>query len=71
VEASSENIGTPTDQVLLYCFHYDPTTGKYALAVMNVLRLAALITFGVLAIFLIMMFRRDSLGVRSRRGVAW
>jgi len=71
VEASSENIGTPTDQVLLYCFHYDPTTGKYALAVMNVLRLAALVTFGVLAIFLIMMFRRDSLGVRSRRGVAW
>ena len=71
VEASDENIGTPTDQVLLYCFHYDPTTGKYALAVMNVLRLAALITFGVLAIFMIVMFRRDWLGVRSRRGAAW
>ena len=49
VEASNERIGTPTDQVLLYCFHYDPTTGKYALVIMNVLRLAALITLGVLA----------------------
>jgi len=59
VEASSERIGKATDQILLYCFHYDPTTGKYALVVMNVLRLAALITVGVLATFLIVMFRRD------------
>jgi len=60
VEASNDTIGKPTDQVLLYCFHYDPTTGKYALVVMNVLRLAALITLAVLATFMIIMFRRDS-----------
>jgi protein SCO1 len=59
VEASNEKIGTPTDQVLLYCFHYDPTTGKYALVIMNVLRLAALITLGALVTFMIVMFRRD------------
>ena len=35
VEASNERLGTPTDQVLLYCFHYDPATGRYAVAVMN------------------------------------
>jgi len=62
VEASSERIGTPTDQVLLYCFHYDPATGKYALVVMNVLRAAALITLAALATFLIVMFRREAAG---------
>jgi len=68
VEASSEKIGTPTDQVLLYCFHYDPTTGKYALVIMNVLRLAALITLGVLATFMIVMFRRDCRAAHLQRG---
>jgi protein SCO1/2 len=68
VEASSGNIGTPTDQVLLYCFHYDPATGKYALVIMNVLRLAALITLGLLVGFLIVMFRRDFHAVRSHGG---
>jgi protein SCO1/2 len=70
VEASNERIGTPTDQVLLYCFHYDPTTGKYALVVMNVLRLAGVLTVAVLATFLIVMFRRDIRSARSQRGVA-
>jgi protein SCO1/2 len=68
VEASNERIGTPTDQVLLYCFHYDPTTGKYALVVMNVLRLAGLITVAVLATFMIVMFRRDFRAARPQRG---
>jgi protein SCO1/2 len=67
VEASSERIGTPTDQVLLYCFHYDPVTGKYALVVMNVLRLAALITLGGLGTFMIVMFRRDFRAARLDR----
>jgi protein SCO1/2 len=70
VEASNEKIGTPTDQVLLYCFHYDPATGKYALVVMNVLRLAALITLGALLTFMIVMFRRDFRGSPARRGTA-
>jgi protein SCO1/2 len=68
VEASSERIGKATDQILLYCFHYDPTTGKYALIVMNVLRLAALITVGALGTFLIVMFRRDYHAAHPRRG---
>jgi protein SCO1 len=70
VEASNERIGTPTDQVLLYCFHYDPTTGKYALVVMNVLRLAGLMTVFVLGTFMIVMFRREFRSARSQRGTA-
>ncbi len=68
VEASTEKIGTPTDQVLLYCFHYDPTTGKYALVIMNVLRLAALITLGALLTFMFVMFRRDFRAAHLQRG---
>ena len=33
VEASNGKIGSLTDQVLLFCYHYDPATGKYGLAV--------------------------------------
>ena len=68
VEASRGRIGTPTDQVLLYCFHYDPATGKYALVVMNVLRLAGLITLAALVSFMIVMFRRDYRATHSHGG---
>ncbi len=44
IDASAGKIGTAADQVLLYCFHYDPATGKYGVAIMNVMRLAALAT---------------------------
>jgi protein SCO1/2 len=70
VEASSERIGTATDQVLLYCFHYDPSTGRYALVVMNVLRLSAIVTLGALSMFMIVMFRRDFRASRTPRGAA-
>ena len=42
VEASNRRIGSPIDQVMLYCFHYDPSNGKYGLVIMNVLRLAGI-----------------------------
>jgi protein SCO1/2 len=44
IDASAGKIGTVADQVLLYCFHYDPATGKYGVAIMNVMRLAGLAT---------------------------
>jgi protein SCO1/2 len=44
VEASANKIGTPADQVLLFCFHYDPATGKYGFAIMNAVRAAGLLT---------------------------
>jgi len=59
VEASEGKIGTPADHALLYCYQYDPMTGKYGLIVMNVVRLAGLLTVLVLGIFMFVMFRRE------------
>jgi protein SCO1/2 len=70
VEASNGGLGSPTDQILLYCYHYDPTTGKYAMVVMNVLRLGALVTLAALATFMIVMFRRDFRASHAQRGTA-
>ena len=44
--------------MLLYCFHYDPSTGKYGLVIMNVLRLGGASDGGVLAGFMIVMLPR-------------
>lgn len=44
VEASQNKLGTVTDQVLLYCYHYDPATGKYGLTIMRVIRAAGAAT---------------------------
>jgi protein SCO1/2 len=38
VEASANKIGNPVDEALLFCFHYDPTTGKYGAIAINMLR---------------------------------
>ena len=48
VEASANKIATPTERMLLFCYHYDPATGKYGLAVANTLRAAAGLTLLVL-----------------------
>ena len=58
VEASDNKIGNPVDQVLLFCYHYDPVTGKYGPVIMNIIRLGALVTFGGLAIIVFLMRRR-------------
>ena len=67
VEASKGKIGNVVDQVLLYCYHYDPTQGKYGAAIFNVLRLSALATVLVLGGFMVIMFRRDSLAAHKGR----
>ena len=48
VEASAGRIGSALDQALLFCYHYDATTGRYGLVIMNVVRLAGLLTVAVL-----------------------
>jgi len=51
VEASAGEIGSPVDKLILYCYHYDPTTGKYGPVIMNILRAAGVLTVaGVLAL---------------------
>lgn len=44
VEASENRIGTPVDTLMLYCFHYDPSTGKYGAVVMNIVRAGGVIS---------------------------
>lgn len=52
VEASEGKIGTFVDQVLLYCFHYDPTTGKYSAYALNLVRLGGILTVIALGVFI-------------------
>jgi protein SCO1/2 len=59
IEASGGRIGTPVDQVLLYCYHYDPHSGKYSMIVMNVLRLAGAATVLLIVGFIGLMWIRD------------
>jgi protein SCO1/2 len=59
VESSEGRIGNPVDQLLLYCYHYDPSTGKYGLMVMNVLKMAASVTVMALAGLVFILHRRE------------
>jgi protein SCO1/2 len=65
IEASRNKIGNLADQVLLYCYHYDPTTGRYGAVVSRMLRLGGAATLLVLGGFLIVMFRRDKNGPQT------
>ena len=67
VEASEGKIGTLTDHALLYCYQYDPMTGKYGVVVMNVLRAAGGLTVLVLGIFMTLMFLRERKSVHVRQ----
>ena len=68
VEASENKIGSAADQILLYCYHYDPSTGKYSAIVMNIVRLAGALTLLIFGSLLALMWRRDLR--RSRHATA-
>jgi len=44
VEAADKKIGSVTDKLLLYCYHYDPSTGKYGFAVLSAMRIGGIVT---------------------------
>jgi protein SCO1/2 len=67
VEASQGKIGNAVDAVLLFCYHYNPETGKYGAMVANILRLAAAATILIMGIFLFIFWRMD-LSVTRRTG---
>jgi protein SCO1/2 len=60
VEASANRIGSPVDNILTYCYHYDPQTNKHSLIVARVVQLGGLITLLLLGGFMLVMFRRDA-----------
>jgi len=65
VEAAKGKIGSPLDQVLLFCFHYDAREGRYALAAAGLMRLGGVVTAVALGAFLLSLWRRE-----KRRRVA-
>lgn len=58
VEASDGRIGTPVDQILLYCFHYDPKLGKYGAVIVNIVRLSGVATVVLIGLSMLLMSRR-------------
>jgi protein SCO1/2 len=68
VEASQGKVGNLVDQVLLYCFHYDPATGKYGAIAMNIMRIGAVLTVLLLGGFMTVMWRRDARAKRVAGG---
>lgn len=58
VEAGRGKIGNLVDQLLLYCYHYDPEQGKYSATILRVLRLAGVATMLCLGTLIFMMIRR-------------
>jgi len=59
IEASGGKIGTRTDQLLLFCYQYDPSTGRYGLAIMRAVRIGGILTLTALASFIYYAVRRE------------
>jgi protein SCO1 len=60
VQASDNKIGTLVDQVLLYCYHYDPATGKYSAIITRIIRLSAIATILSLGVMFLALNRKKS-----------
>ncbi len=60
VEAAANKIGSPVDQLLLACYHYDPVSGEYTLAIMNIIRIIGVATVALVGGAVFFMVRRDS-----------
>ncbi|HXE79410.1 MAG TPA: SCO family protein [Vicinamibacterales bacterium] len=59
LEAADGRIGSAVDQLFLYCFHYDPKSGRYSLAIMRIVRLAGVLTVGLIVGGIVVMRRRE------------
>jgi protein SCO1 len=66
-QASQGKIGSPVDHVLLYCYHYDPHTGKYGLLINRVLQIAGGLTVLVGGVILIFLFRGEHYALPQTR----
>ncbi len=66
VESSEGKIGSLAEELLLYCYQYDPASGRYGPVVMNLVRLGGVVTVGLVAAFVIVMRRRETRPVERR-----
>jgi protein SCO1/2 len=69
IESSQNKIGTPVDQLLLYCYHYDPATGRYGAAVMKIMRIAGVATVLAIVAMLFALKRSNPRMVSQTGGV--
>ena len=67
VDSSQGRLGSVVEELLLYCFHYDPSSGRYGAAFMNIMRLGGVLTVGLILGFVVLMRRRE---IAPRRGKA-
>lgn len=67
VEASEGKIGTPVDSILLFCYHYDPHTGKYGLLISRVIQAGGGLTVLFLAILILGLARKEHYSLPARR----
>jgi protein SCO1 len=58
-EASANRIGSPVDNILTYCYHYDPQANTHSLIVARVVQLGGFLTLVLLGGFMFIMFRKD------------
>jgi protein SCO1/2 len=65
--ASASKIGSPLQKLILYCYDYDPSNGKYTFAIMNTIRVLGVATALALGSFLFVMVRRDRRMARATR----
>ena len=59
MEAAAYKIGSPIDRLLLLCYHYDPQSGTYSLAILRVLRVAGVATVVALGTCVGLMLHRE------------
>lgn len=70
VEASQNRIGSTVDRLMLYCYHYDPATGRYGAVVLNIIRLGGALTLAGVILMLLLLRRRGAAKVRLQTGGA-
>ena len=67
VEAADHKIGSAVDALLLFCYQYDPATGKYGAIALNMVRAGGVATVLAIGGFMLVMFRREHAAERGRR----
>jgi protein SCO1/2 len=67
VEASEGKIGSPVDQVLLFCYHYDPHTGKYGLLISHIIQAGGALTVLIIAVVVLILFRGEHYALPQRK----
>ena len=70
IESSANKIGSAADQLLLYCYHYDPATGKYGATIMNFVRAGGVLTLLGIVAMVVFLRKRNPAKLNLKTGCA-